>query len=82
MNLVPEVFFAREIGACYAALELVSNYGEGLVSREWSGHDAFGNFLDSWSPPASEAILHALRNMDVEDDSCGCSRYRWKTIIE
>jgi len=82
MNLVPEVFFAREIGACYAALELVSNYGEGLVSREWSGHDAFGDFLDRWSTPAAEAILHALRNMDVEDDSCGCSRYRWKTIIE
>jgi len=82
MNLVPEVFFAREIGACYAALELVSNYGEGLVSRKWSGHDAFGDFLDRWSPPAAEAILHALRNMDVEDDSCGCSRYRWKTIIE
>ena len=82
MNLVPEVFFAREIGACYAALELVSNYGEGLVSREWSGHDAFGDFLDRWSPPAAEAILHALRNMDVEDDSCGCSRYRWRTIIE
>ena len=82
MNLVPEVFFAREIGACYAALELVSNYGEGLVSRDWSGHDAFGDFLDRWSPPAAEAILHALRNMDVEDDSCGCSRYRWRTIIE
>lgn len=82
MNLVPEVFFAREIGACYAALELVSNYGEGLVSREWSGHDAFGDFLDRWSKPAAEAILHALRNMDVEDDSCGCSRYRWRTIIE
>jgi len=82
MNLVPEVFFAREIGACYAALELVSNYGEGLVSREWSGHSAFGDFLDSWSKPAAEAILHALRNMDVKDDSCGCSRHRWKTIIE
>ncbi len=37
MNLVPEVFFAREIGACYAALELVSNYGEGVVSTEWTG---------------------------------------------
>jgi len=82
MNLVPEVFFAREIGACYAALELVSNYGEGLISREWSGHDAFGDFLDRWSKPAAEAILHALRKMDVEDDSCGCSRYRWRTIIE
>ena len=82
MNLVPEVFFAREIGACYAALELVSNYGEGLVSRVWSGHDAFDDFLDVWSEPAAKAILHAVREMDVEDDSCGCSRHRWKTIIE
>ena len=82
MNLVPEVFFAREIGACYAVLELVSNYGEGLVSREWSGHDAFDDFLDIWSKPAAEAILYAVRKMDVDDDSCGCSRYRWRTIIE
>jgi 5'-methylthioadenosine phosphorylase len=82
MNLVPEVFFAREIGACYAALELVSNYGEGLVSTEWSGHGAFGEFLDRWSRPAAEAILHALRGMDVDDESCGCPTYRWRTIIE
>lgn len=26
MNLVPEVISAREIGACYATLELVSNH--------------------------------------------------------
>ncbi|UCD46042.1 MAG: MTAP family purine nucleoside phosphorylase [Candidatus Bathyarchaeota archaeon] len=82
MNLVPEVFFAREIGACYAALELVSNYGEGLVSTEWSGHGAFSEFQERWSRPAAEAILHALREMDVDDESCSCPMYRWRTIIE
>ena len=46
MNLVPEVFFAREIGACYAALELVSNYGEGLISTAWTGAEAFREFQE------------------------------------
>ncbi len=81
MNLVPEVFFAREIGACYAALELVSNYGEGLISAEWEGATAFRDFQRRWNKPAAEAILHALRAMDPDDDSCGCSQNRWQSIL-
>jgi 5'-methylthioadenosine phosphorylase len=82
MNLVPEVFFAREIGACYAALELVSNHGEGLDFEDWSGPSAFGEFQRRWARPSAEAILWALRNADPEDEGCGCSRYRWKTIVQ
>jgi 5'-methylthioadenosine phosphorylase len=82
MNLVPEVVFAREIGACYAALELVSNYGEGLVSLEWTGPEAFREFKARWNRPSAEAILHALNNLDSEDESCGCSDYRWPSIIQ
>ena len=82
MNLVPEVYFAREIGACYAALELVSNYGEGLVSADWTGPGAFREFRRRWSRPAAEAILHALRSLDAEDESCGCTRHRWSIIIQ
>ena len=33
----PEVWLARDIGACYAGIYLIVNYGEGVVS-EWS-HD-------------------------------------------
>jgi 5'-methylthioadenosine phosphorylase len=82
MNLVPEVFFAREIGACYAALELVSNYGEGLVSTEWTGPEAFREFKARWNRPSAEAILYALNNLDSEDDSCGCLDYRWPSLIQ
>ncbi len=82
MNLVPEVYFAREIGACYAALELVSNYGEGLVSAEWTGPEAFREFRGQWSKPAAEAILHALKRIDPCDESCGCSVHRWPTIVQ
>lgn len=81
MNTVPEVFFAREIGACYSTLQVVSNYGEGMVSTDWTGPMAFSEFLDKWCMPSAEAILHALRHVDSDDDSCGCGTYRWRTII-
>lgn len=81
MNMVPEVFFAREIGACYAALELVSNYGEGLVDPRWEGSVAFIEFQKKWSRPSSEALLSAVEAMDPDDDSCGCSPHRWESIL-
>jgi len=81
MNLVPEVFFAREIGACYAALELVSNYGEGLVDPRWEGSTAFSDFQKRWSRPSAEAILSVLKAMDPDDESCGCGGLRWESIL-
>jgi 5'-methylthioadenosine phosphorylase len=81
MNLVPEVFFARELGACYAALELVSNYGEGLVSTEWTGAEAFKEFQSHWRQASAKAILHAVKHMNVEDSSCGCATYRWPPAL-
>ena len=81
MNLVPEVFFAREIGACYAALEVVSNYGEGLVSTEWTGSEAFRDFQSRWSVPSAGAILSTVRRLDPDDEGCGCSSYRWRSMM-
>jgi len=81
MNLVPEVFFAREIGACYAALEVVSNYGEGLVSMDWKGREAFRDFQGRWNRSSAEALLHAVRYLDPDDESCGCREYRWRSMI-
>ena len=82
MNLVPEVFFAREIGACYAALELVSNYGEGLVSMEWHGRSAFKDFQEKWRGPAAEAILGTLKRIAPDYDGCGCSTHRWRSMLQ
>lgn len=81
MNLVPEVFFAREIGACYAAFEVVSNYGEGLIDTRWEASHAFKEFQERWSKPGARVLLRAIRDMDVHDITCGCSSYRWKSII-
>ena len=81
MNLVPEVFFAREIGACYAALEVVSNYGEGLISTEWTGPEVFKDFQSKWSGPSAGAILSTVRRLDPDDEGCGCSAYRWRSVM-
>jgi 5'-methylthioadenosine phosphorylase len=81
MNFVPEVFFAREIGACYAALELVSNYGEGLIDPKWGGNIAFRDFQKKWSRPSANAIMMALMKIDPDDDSCNCGTYRWRSIL-
>lgn len=81
MNLVPEVVFAREIGACYATLQLVSNYGEGLIDVTWSGPGVFEEFRERWCRTTAEALLWALRRIDPEDRSCGCDRYRWKALL-
>ena len=64
-----------------AGVELVSNYGEGLIEPRWEGNTAFRDFQKKWSGPASEAILGALRVMDPDDDSCGCGTYRWESIL-
>jgi purine nucleoside phosphorylase len=82
MNLVPEIYFAREIGACYACVEVVSNYGEGCVSTTWEGKTAFSDFQAKWARPTGQALLDTVAETDPEYEECDCLSYRWKTIIE
>jgi len=81
MNLVPEVYFSREIGACYAALELVSNYGEGLVSSNWEGGTSFNEFIELWGSSTSRAIIDVVKRIKPEDRSCGCGENRWPSVL-
>ncbi|MCB7128839.1 MAG: MTAP family purine nucleoside phosphorylase [Candidatus Brocadiales bacterium] len=41
MTLVPEVFLARELEMCYAALCYVSNYAEGVMERPFRAGELF-----------------------------------------
>lgn len=41
MTLVPEVFLARELEICYAALCYISNYAEGVVERDFQAGELF-----------------------------------------
>ena len=81
MNLVPEIYFAREIGACYACVEVVSNYGEGCVSTNWEGKMAFSDFQAKWARPTGQALLDTVAGIDAGSEECGCHTYRWKSIF-
>ena len=64
-SLSPEAWLARDIGACYAALQIVVNYGEGIV-EEWSHDELARIFRDD----------AALIGGDRARGACGAARRR------
>jgi 5'-methylthioadenosine phosphorylase len=73
MTLVPEVFLAKELEMCYAALCYVSNYAEGVVDRPFRAGELFEGLstdeerrqmfraVDDFPKIISELALHSNR---------------------
>ena len=78
-SLCPEVYLAREIGACYAGLYLVVNYGEGVV-QAWSHQQLKDIFYDD-APRVGRMLLAALRALPAAD-GCGCRSLRKETLLK
>ena len=78
-SICPEVYLAREIGACYAGLYFVVNYGEGVV-KEWSHKELEDIFYDD-APMISRIILNAIRHLDA-DGNCICRSLRKETLLK
>jgi len=74
----PEVWLARDIGACYAGLYVVVNYGEGVV-RDWEHAELARIFTDD-APLIGRILLEALRALP-EDDDCRCRALRRPTLL-
>jgi 5'-methylthioadenosine phosphorylase len=74
----PEVWLARDIGACYAGLYVVVNYGEGVV-REWE-HEELARIFRDDSPLIGRVLLEALRALPADDD-CHCRTLRRPTLL-
>jgi 5'-methylthioadenosine phosphorylase len=72
-TMVPEVYLARAIGACYAGLYIVSNFAEGMVS-EWEGDTIF-DWYSECALPIGRIMLKTLANI-VTDRKCACMSYR------
>jgi 5'-methylthioadenosine phosphorylase len=71
--IAPEVFLAREIGACYAAMTLVLNYAEG-VRPHWD-FELLQEILAEDARSLGQLLLDAL--VDVpEEPRCACASYR------
>ncbi len=57
-SLAPEVFLARDIGACYAGIYIVVNYAEGVV-RDWE-HDELKAVFFEESETIARIVLDAI----------------------
>ena len=79
-SMAPEVYLAREIGACYAGLYFTVNYGEG-IREKWSHQDMADIFYDD-APIIGEIILETIRQIDAEDRHCECINLRKETLLK
>ncbi len=77
-SFAPEVFLARDIGACYAGVYLVVNYGEGVV-RDWDHAELKAAFEDE-SEAMSRIVLDVVADADL-DAACGCMDLRKPTLL-
>lgn len=77
-SLAPEVFLARDIGACYAGIYIVVNYGEGVV-KEWEHEEMRSVFFEE-AETIARIVLDAISNADLSA-GCGCSDLRKPSLL-
>ncbi len=77
-SLAPEVFLARDIGACYAGIYIVVNYAEGVV-RSWEHEELKAIFFDE-SERIARCVLDAVADADL-DAPCGCADLRKPSLL-
>ncbi|BAF58391.1 purine nucleoside phosphorylase [Pelotomaculum thermopropionicum SI] len=77
-SLCPEVYLAREIGACYAGIYLVVNYGEGTV-KPWEYRVLKDIFFED-AVPFGSIIMQALESVNLEAE-CACRGLRKPTLL-
>lgn len=78
-SLCPEVYLAREIGACYAGLYFIVNYGEGIV-KDWSHQDLKDIFFND-APLISRIIIDTIRQISPQGE-CECRQLRKETLLK
>jgi len=78
-SMCPEVYLAREIGACYGRIDMVVNYAEGII-KEWDYEELAGIFYNE-PGRIGNILLNALERIDPEQ-SCGCPELRKPTLLK
>ncbi len=77
-SLAPEVYLAREIGACYAGIHQVVNRAEG-VGEDWS-HRELREIFHHRAPVMAEILFDALLAVPPDTD-CLCRELRKETLL-
>jgi 5'-methylthioadenosine phosphorylase len=78
-SFCPEVWLARDIGACYSGVYLVVNYGEGVV-QEWD-HELLAQIFREDAGLVGRILLDAVAALPADDD-CHCRTLRKPTLLE
>lgn len=78
-SICPEVYLAREIGACFAGLYTVVNYGEGVV-KDWE-HSELSRIFYEDANKIANTILDAVSAID-DTQPCGCADLRKPTLLK
>ncbi|MCS5695841.1 MTAP family purine nucleoside phosphorylase [Desulfofundulus thermocisternus] len=78
-SMCPEVYLAREIGACYGRVDIVTNYAEG-VNRDWE-HSELADIFYQEAHRMGSILLEAIRHINTEGE-CGCAKLRYPTLLK
>jgi 5'-methylthioadenosine phosphorylase len=78
-SFAPEVVLARDIGACFAGIYIVVNYGEGVV-RDWEHAQLKAIFFEE-SDAIARCVLEVVATADPAAD-CGCAEYRKPSLLD
>lgn len=78
-SFCPEVYLAREIGACFCGVYLVVNFAEGVVQK-WD-YQKFRHLFYSESKRMGQILLDTVKTLD-EDSRCECGRLRVLTLLK
>jgi 5'-methylthioadenosine phosphorylase len=78
-SFCPEVYLAREIGACYCGIYLVVNLAEGVVPK-WD-YEKFRYLFYSESKKIGRILIETIKGLDENKDKCQCGNLRIKTLL-
>lgn len=78
-SMCPEVYLAREIGACYGRVDIVVNYAEGVI-RDWD-HGELKDIFYGLAGKVAAIVMDALGNL-VDGQDCGCPELRKETLLK
>lgn len=80
-SLCPEVYLAREIGACYAGIYLMVNRAEG-IQPDWS-HRELKDIFYREALNVGKIIIKSFEQIrKIQKKSCQCSKLRKKTLLK
>ena len=80
MTLAPEAFLARELGMCYAACSVVTNYAAGLVKTPITHEETLRTFR-SRITQVQKVLKHAIQNLPPTQPDCNCYA-AWETATQ